>query len=175
MPSIHVCSLLKLPDEAERLKPARLITLLSPFGVMPERPPHLEPQQHLTRLFHDINDTIDDLTPPSQADVQAVIDFARSWANSGDKTAPLLIHCFAGVSRSTAAALISAVAVNPSLDDDALARGLRAASPTASPNLRMISMADLLLGRGGRLIDAVMDMTGAAFVSSTLPFQLPTQ
>ena len=102
MPSIHVCSLLKLPDEAERLKPARLITLLSPFGVMPERPPHLEPQQHLTRLFHDINDTIDDLTPPSQADVQAVIDFARSWANSGDKTAPLLIHCFAGEHRTGA-------------------------------------------------------------------------
>jgi predicted protein tyrosine phosphatase len=168
MPTIHVCPLHLVPDESRRLQPSRLVTLLSPSGAMPERPAYLKPEQHLTRLFNDIDAEIDDLIAPSQHDVQAVIDFARAWP----RDAPMLIHCYAGISRSTAAALIAAIAINPDLDDAALAQALREASPSAKPNIRMISMADEMLGRGGRLIDAVMDMSIGELAPHGQPFQL---
>jgi predicted protein tyrosine phosphatase len=170
MPTIHVCPLHLVADESRRLQPSRLVTLLSPLGAMPERPLHLAPEQHLTRLFHDIDQDVPDLTPPSKDDVQAVIDFARSWP----REAPMLIHCYAGISRSTAAALIAAIAINPDLNDDTLAQALREASPSANPNMRMISMADQMLGRGSRLLDAVMDMSGSQLAPHGQPFQLVT-
>lgn len=170
MPTIHVCPLPLVASEAERLKPSGLMTLLSPLGAVPDRPLHLTAEQHLIRLFHDIPEPMGELIPPSQDDVAAVIDFARRW----DQSAPLLIHCFAGVSRSTAAAYISAIVLKPELDEADLADRLRAASPSATPNRRMIAMADLMLGRGGRMRDATSLIGQGAFTASGTPFQLPT-
>ena len=59
----------------------------------------------------------------------------------------MLIHCFAGVSRSTAAAFIAACALAPNRDEATIARALRAASPTATPNARLVALADAALGR----------------------------
>lgn len=169
MPTIHVCPLHLVASEAGRLKPSKLVTLLSPLAAVPERPPHLTPEHHLIRLFHDIPEARDDLIPPSHEDVAAVIDFARKW----ERTAPLLIHCFAGVSRSTAAAYISACVLKPDFDEDELADRLRAASPTATPNRRMIELADQMLGRGGRMADAIQLMGSGEFTASGIPFKLP--
>jgi predicted protein tyrosine phosphatase len=83
--------------------------------------------------------------------VRALLDFVGAW----DRTEPLLIHCYAGVSRSTAAAFIAACALAPARDEGEIARALRAASPTATPNARLIALADAALGRGGRMTDAV--------------------
>lgn len=168
MPSIHVCPLHLVASEAQRLQPSGLVTLLSPFGAMPERPPHLALDDHLIRQFHDIDAPMDDLIPPSKDDVAAVIDFARRW----DRKAPLLIHCFAGVSRSTAAAFITSCALHPHLDEDDIADRLRAASPTATPNRRMVAMADLMLGRGGRMRDAITLIGQGEFTAAGRPFEL---
>jgi predicted protein tyrosine phosphatase len=67
----------------------------------------------------------------------------------------MLIHCFAGVSRSTAAAYIAACALEPKRDEFAIARALRAASPTASRNARLVALADDRLGRRGRMNEAI--------------------
>ena len=55
-----------------------------------------------------------DLVAPERAHVDQIIDFARQWAGDG----PLLVHCWLGVSRSPAAAMIAALAVAPGIDDD---------------------------------------------------------
>ena len=68
----------------------------------------------------------------------ALLDFVAAW----DRAEPLLIHCYAGVSRSTAAAFIAACALAPGRDERAIAEALRAASPTASPNPRLVALAD---------------------------------
>jgi predicted protein tyrosine phosphatase len=80
-----------------------------------------------------------------------VIRFVEAW----DRSDPLLIHCWAGISRSTASAFITACVHNPEADEDEIALAIRNASATASPNLRLVAHADALLGRGGRMIRAV--------------------
>ncbi len=67
----------------------------------------------------------------------------------------MLIHCFAGVSRSTAAAFIAACALAPKRDEIDIAHALRAASPTATPNARLVALADHALGRSGRMNEAI--------------------
>ena len=72
---------------------------------------------------------------PDAAHLDELLAFVRAW----DRASPMLIHCFAGVSRSTAAAYIAACALAPERDEFAIARALRAASPTASPNTHLVA------------------------------------
>jgi predicted protein tyrosine phosphatase len=110
-----------------------------------------------------------DLVAPQETHVRDIIDFARTW----DRTAPLLIHCWMGVSRSPAAALIAALAVHPQEDDLALVRRLRAASPYATPNSRLVQIGDAVLGREGRLVSAVKSIGRGADADGNMPFLLP--
>jgi predicted protein tyrosine phosphatase len=75
----------------------------------------------------------------------------RSW----DRAAPLVIHCYAGVSRSTAGAFVSACALNPRRAEAEIARDIRRLSPTATPNARIVALADQMLGRDGRMVTAI--------------------
>ncbi len=81
-----------------------------------------------------------------------MLAFVRAW----DRAEPMVIHCFAGVSRSTAAAFIAACALKPERDEFAIARAIREASPTATPNARLVALADEALGRKGRMNDAIV-------------------
>jgi predicted protein tyrosine phosphatase len=94
--------------------------------------------------------------------------FVHSW----DRAAPMLIHCFAGVSRSTAAAYIAACALAPERDELEIARALRAASPTASPNAHLVALADDALGRGGRMKKAIAEIGRGEECSEGVPFTL---
>ena len=80
-----------------------------------------------------------------------LLDFVRGW----DRKAPLVVHCYMGISRSTASAFASVCALNPHRDETSIAQALRRASPTATPNIRIVSLADKLLGRKGRMIAAI--------------------
>jgi predicted protein tyrosine phosphatase len=89
---------------------------------------------------------------PTFADVERLIDTARTLA---ERSGRVVIHCQAGISRSTAAATIFwAVLLGEGREDEAIARVL-AAREIAIPNRRMIRIADELLGREGRLVAAV--------------------
>jgi predicted protein tyrosine phosphatase len=83
--------------------------------------------------------------------MRMILNFVSAWAPED----PILIHCYAGISRSTATAFITACAHNPSADEEEIALALRAASPTASPNRRFVALADAELGRGGRMSRAI--------------------
>ncbi|HZM08538.1 MAG TPA: protein-tyrosine phosphatase family protein, partial [Methylocella sp.] len=90
-------------------------------------------------------------TLPNESHVETLLDFVRKW----DQAEPLLIHCWAGVSRSTAAAFIAACALRPDRDEALIARAVRTNSPTATPNPRLIAIADAKLGRNGRMVAAI--------------------
>jgi predicted protein tyrosine phosphatase len=84
----------------------------------------------------------------------------------------MVVHCFAGISRSTAGAFVAACALNPRRDEAAIAWQLRRLSQTASPNRRIVSIADRMLGRSGRMIDAVETIGPGLSAYEGDPFQL---
>lgn len=146
MAYIVVSPLSKLEAQIALHQPSHIVTLSS--HALPALPGEA---QRLNLLFNDITEPRDGLTMPDESHVRALLEFTMKW----DRTKPLLIHCYAGVSRSTASAYIIASALNPTLDEIELAQKLRALSPSATPNIRLIALADDMLGRDGRMVAAV--------------------
>lgn len=167
MPTIHVCPLSRLEETAAALRPGHLVTLLSP-GPVPPRPTGIAPERHLTLAMHDIAEARDGHVPPAEAHVADFLAFIATW----DRSEPVLIHCWAGVSRSTAAAYAAACALAPDLDEEELARRLRAASPTATPNRLIVALADAALGRHGRMVSAIAAIGRGADCFEGVPFAM---
>lgn len=147
---IHVCPLSRLEQTVSRTGAGRLVTLLSADMNM-ARPASIPAQDHLHLRMNDIAELRDGLTLPGEAHVRRLLDFAGGW----NREKPMVIHCHAGVSRSTAAAYIVAAALNPAANEAELAAMLRWHSPSATPNSRLIAVADALLGREGRMVAAI--------------------
>ena len=164
---IVVCSLPRMPEIVERFGARRLVSLLSE-GTLLERPECIAEPDHLSLSMHDIVEALPDMEPPGRAHVESLLEFARAW----DRAQPMVVHCFAGVSRSTAAAYIVACALAPERDEAELAQALRRVSPSATPNARLVAIADELLGRGGRMIDAIAAIGRGANVFEGEPFEL---
>jgi predicted protein tyrosine phosphatase len=164
---IYVTPLSKLDDTLSRSGARRLVTLLredSPFM----RPALLEQSQHLLLQMHDIVEEIPGMVAPSRQHVAELLRFARAW----DRATPLAVNCYAGISRSTAAAYIVAAALSPSRDEMELARELRTLSPSATPNIRLIALADSLLERNGRMVEAVQSIGRGQEAFEGEPFML---
>ncbi|MEX6508760.1 tyrosine phosphatase family protein [Jiella sp. M17.18] len=147
-----------------------VVTLIN-VGTPVERPASIHPDRHLFLGFNDIVDATEGMILPSIEHVDALLAFGRKW----DRRTPLAVHCFAGISRSTAAAYILASAINPDLDEAALAQELRRRAPSATPNARLIAIADEMLGRDGRMIAAIRDIGRGAEAFSGTPFVLPLE
>ena len=164
---IYVCPLSRIEETVALSGARRLVTLLN-AGTPVNRPASLRRDDHLVLSMNDIVEEQPDMTPPGESHVRALLNFARSW----DRQAPLVIHCFAGISRSTAAAYSVAAALAPNRDEVELAATLRGLSPSATPNIRLISIADRLLGREGRMIAAVESIGRGADAFEGVPFAL---
>ena len=85
----------------------------------------------------------------------------------------MVVHCYAGISRSTAAAYIGLCALRPDLDEFLLAERLRRAAPSATPNARLVAAADRLLGRRGRMSEAIAAIGRGVDAFEGTPFALP--
>jgi predicted protein tyrosine phosphatase len=153
MPRLHVCSLALIPETVSKTGARSLVTLLSP-GTEIDRPTAIHPERHLYLAVSDIVEPMEGHVLPEAAHLEELLAFVHAW----DRASPMLIHCFAGVSRSTAAAYIAACALAPERDEFAIARALREASPTASPNVRLVALADDALGRRGRMNEAIAEI-----------------
>lgn len=167
MPYLVVSPLSQLAATAEKHQPRDMITLIN-AGTPVTRPAIISENRYLCLHFNDINEECEGLVAPAQEHVAALLQFIESW----NRTAPLLIHCFMGISRSTAAAFITACAVNPAMEEKHLAARLRERAPSATPNARMISLADQLLGREGRMKDAIRQIGRGCDACEGLPFVL---
>jgi predicted protein tyrosine phosphatase len=132
------------------------------------RPARVSPENHLWLQVHDISEPHEGYVLPQREHVEQLVAFVRRWP----REAPLVIHRYAGVSRSTAAAFVAVCALNPTGDERNIAKALRHASPTATPNIRIVAIADQLLGRQGRMINAVKAIGSGIVLSEALPFRL---
>jgi predicted protein tyrosine phosphatase len=146
----------------------KLVSLLA-AGTEFVRPSAIAVENHLMLTMNDIVAAQEGMTPPGQAHVEALLAYARRW----DRATPLVINCFAGISRSTAAAYIVAAALSPQRDEAELARALRELSPSATPNLLLVGIADGLLKRDGRMVAAISGIGRGAEAYEGTPFAFP--
>lgn len=164
---ICVCPLSKVEETVATSGAERLISLLS-AGMEMTRPKTVRAENHLFIKMHDISVEQDGMTLPGEAHVRGLLDFANAW----DRSLPLAINCYAGVSRSTASAYIIAAALSPSRDEVELAKTLRRLSPSATPNPRLVAVADRILGRNGRMVAAIAAIGRGADCFEGVPFGL---
>ncbi|OEC93028.1 MULTISPECIES: tyrosine phosphatase family protein [unclassified Rhizobium] len=168
MTVIIVSPLARIAEMAVRHGAREMISLMAKEQSF-HRPAVIKADRHLLLNMNDISFAgTGDLVAPQETHVRAIIDFATGW----DRGAPLLIHCWMGISRSPAAALIAALAVHPEENDLVLVRRLRASSPFVTPNARLIAIGDDMLGRRGRLVAAVKEIGRGADADGNAPFTL---
>ncbi len=148
--AIIVCPLSRASHIARERGVARAVSLLDPGTPFPVLFAPGDPR-HLRLEMHDIDADYAHMRGPARAQVDALIAFVTAW----DRSAPILIHCYAGLSRSTASAFITACAHNPESAEIDIAWALRGASRTARPNRRLVALADAALAREGRMIGAL--------------------
>ena len=127
----------------------RVMGLLGPDTEHPDL--GFDSNSHLKMSFNDISVPMDGMVPPGESHVQTIIDFINGWDHSGR----FVIHCWAGISRSTASAYIAMCLLNPQEEETDLAWELRTLAPTATPNRLIIAHADRLMKRDGRMVSAI--------------------
>jgi predicted protein tyrosine phosphatase len=169
MPVLYVCSLAEVARHAEALRPAHMVSLLGE-EAFPQTPPGIAVEQHLRLRVHDIAEPAEGYIAPAEEHVRELITFGQAW----DRASPVIVHCFAGISRSTAAALTLMALHNPG-QEAAAARLLRERARHAQPNRRMIALADRLLGARGRLVEAVAAIGPGDFVNGGHLVELPAK
>ena len=160
MPYVYITSLSEMPQQAKRLRPTHLISIIEP-ELQPPRPDEIDAERHLRIAVHDIDEPALGSIAAKYDDVERLINFLTEWASDHGS---LLTHCYAGVSRSTAAALLALCLKTGALLESAHA--LAGAAPYARPNRRIMALADDVLGCGGRLI-TVCDALRPAALAET--------
>jgi predicted protein tyrosine phosphatase len=164
---IHVCSLARLHGTVAETGASHMVTLLRLVDRV-ERPRSIMPDNHLVLGMDDISVPMDGYIAPAEEHVTQLIEFVQRW----QRRAPLVVHCYAGISRSTAGAFITACALRPQRDEAMIAQTIRRASPTAMPNAMLVAHADRILGRGGRMIRAIEALGPGLPAEEGEPFRL---
>ena len=173
---IWVSSLADVHDVAFAAKPKRVVSLLAPGDEFPSIDGHDDASHHKVAI-DDVRDETAGLVAPAASHVERLVAFLEDWRPQD----ALLVHCWAGISRSSATALIAACLHNPKADEAAIGEALHTASPTAYPNTRIVALADDILGRGGRMRRAAeaicADQARLALLARTgvaRPFHIPS-
>jgi predicted protein tyrosine phosphatase len=164
---IHVCSLARLEETVEQTGARHVVSLIGDEARL-ACPSCIVPENHLWLRLHDISTPLDGHIMPAEQHVSDLLEFVRGW----DRRAPLVVHCYMGISRSTASAYATVCALNPKRDEASIAQALRRASPTATPNARIVSLADQILGRQGRMIAAIEQIGRGNLAVEAVPFRL---
>jgi predicted protein tyrosine phosphatase len=167
---IYVGPLSAVANAVETSRVGYLVTLINEQALV-ETPSRIEPHRHLRLKMNDISEPQPGMVSPCGDHVSELLDFVIAW----DREMPMLIHCWAGISRSTAAAYISLCALNPQVDEQRIARALREASSTATPNRRLIELADTLLKREGRMSRAIETIGRGETTMEGALFRLPAR
>jgi predicted protein tyrosine phosphatase len=165
---ILVTPLSAVEDTIRRYRPSHMVTLLSPEHMI-ETPEGIEPTRHLRLSVNDVAEVWASEMPPSPRHVEELLQFGRGWPAAS----PILVHCWAGISRSTAAAFILLCDRLGPGSERIVARGLRSRAPHAFPNPLLVSLADRALARQGRMIEAVREIGRGAIVAEGEVVELP--
>lgn len=164
---LHVCSLAHMPGTVQATGASHVVTVMADVSRV-LRPPSIRECNHLVISMDDIVEEAEGFTAPALDHVERVLDFGRNW----DRAAPMVIHCYAGISRSTASAFAIACALNPKRSEQQIAQQIRNVSAFAHPNRLIVSHADRLLGRDGRMLRALDEMGPGNLTIEGQPFRI---
>lgn len=167
--TLLVCPLSQVEAARALHRPSHLISLLSPTSPAEAWPAAGTDEAQLRLAFHDIAEPSEGLLAPDAALVARLLEFAADW----DGARPMLVHCWAGVSRSTAAAYIIACQRAPARSEAEIAQALRRAAPYATPNPLLVHLADTALNRDGRMTAAILAIGRGADTAEGALFALP--
>jgi len=168
MPHLLVSPLSSLGDALDGHGPSHLISLLSPEHMI-GTPAGFPLNRHLRLGVNDIIDPAAGTAPPTRVHIDALLEFSRGW----DAQQPLLIHCWAGISRSMASAFtILCDRSGPGYELE-IARAMRRRAPHAQPNRLLVRHADEALGRGGAMVAALNVMGPPLLVEEGVTTILP--
>ncbi len=165
--ALNVCPLRSMPRVVEETGAVHLISLV-PERFAPKTPLSIDPARHLQIPVEERISRERPGNVPVVVAMARLLAFARTW----DRTSVLVVHCFSGISRSTAAALAILAAARPDTPAEALAAHLRKASVTAFPSASLVALADTMLGRCGDLRRAVEGLGMGVRAAEGRPFGL---
>ncbi|WP_193367055.1 tyrosine phosphatase family protein [Pelagibius marinus] len=153
---LTVCGVEELPEHAAS-KVTHVLTLIDPGWPDIEAFDTFDDHHRKIMRFHDIIDPAEGKVMPTPEHVAEILEFGEELAASREarEDGHLLVHCYMGVSRSTAAMLSLLAQVHPEESEERLFERLQEIRPRAWPNSLMVGYADEQLGRGGRLVEAL--------------------
>lgn len=168
MPRLLVTPLSGLADALSDHEPSHLISLLSPEHMI-ATPTGFPAARHLRLGVNDIVDPAAGTAPPARVHIERLLEFSRGW----DARRPMVIHCWAGISRSMASAFtILCDRLGPGWEIE-IARAMRGRAPHAQPNRLLVHHADQVLGRGGKMVAALNAMGPPLLVEEGVPTIFP--
>src|SRR5687768_951558 len=94
MPTLHVCPLSRLRATVTAAGASHVVSLVGP-GARVERPPTVTADRHLVIGVSDIVQPLDGHVLATGEHIGQLIAFVRAW----DRESPLVVHCWAGISR----------------------------------------------------------------------------
>jgi predicted protein tyrosine phosphatase len=156
LPDLTICGLDELGDHATRAV-THVLSILDPNWPEPEAFWTYDPHHRIEMHFNDAIEPGPGIELPQARHVEEILAFGNTFQRdlAARREAHLLIHCHAGISRSTAAMTALLMQADPEETEERIFERLVAIRPKAWPNSLMIGFADDLLGRGGRLTAAL--------------------
>ena len=159
--TLTICGLQELDEHSAR-SVTHVLSILDPGWPEPEAFFTYDPHRRTTLHFHDEIEPAPGIELPRREHMEQILAFGRSLQRdlAERPDAHLLVHCHAGISRSTAAMTALLAQADSSLDEDTIFERVLAVRPKAWPNSLMIGFADELLSRGGRLTRGMGQLYG---------------
>jgi predicted protein tyrosine phosphatase len=148
---VTICGIDELPGHCAG-GVTHVLSILDPGWPEPDSLNKFRVDRRLKLRFHDVIEAHPGWIAPERWDVELLLAFARDL--SASREAHLLIHCHAGVSRSTAAATLVLAQTCPERPAAEALEAVARRRPRAWPNLRMLELGDDILGRGGEIVEA---------------------
>jgi predicted protein tyrosine phosphatase len=151
--TITVCGLEELAGHADR-QVSHVLSILDPDQPEPEAFGGYGEHARLELKFHDIIEETPGFEAPQVKHVEKMLEFGQDLLLDPEPARHLLVHCHAGISRSTAAMTLLLAQAQPGLGADEVLAQVVHIREKAWPNLRVLSMGAELLGRQGEFIEA---------------------
>jgi predicted protein tyrosine phosphatase len=129
-----------------------VLSILDPGWPEPEAFGAFDPHRRLELRFHDVIEADPGCIAPESPHVEQLLSFGRDLTEARGKH--LLVHCHAGISRSTAAAILIVAQACPDRPAAEALQTVVRRRPRAWPNLRILELGDALLDRGGEIVVA---------------------